>query len=157
MLIYFKQAFNHMKKIISLTFLMATLLSHAQAPEGINYQAVVRDNLGTPIENSLVSLKIAIYQSSTSGLLVFEESFSPNTNSYGLVNFIIGQGNLISGDFSIIDWATGPYFIEISADIDGGSDFEVVGTQELMSVPYALYAKTAGNGPAGPQGDQRDA
>ena len=71
MLIYFKQAFNHMKKIISLTFLMATLLSHAQAPEGINYQAVVRDNLGTPIENSLVSLKIAIYQSSTSGLLVF--------------------------------------------------------------------------------------
>ena len=99
MLIYFKQAFNHMKKIISLTFLMATLLSHAQAPEGINYQAVIRDNLGTPIENSLVSLKIAIYQSSTSGLLVFEESFSPNTNSYGLVNFIIGQGNLISGDF----------------------------------------------------------
>ena len=56
-------------------------MSHAQAPEGVNYQAVVRDNLGTPIENSLVSLKIAIYQSSTSGLLVFEESFSPNTNS----------------------------------------------------------------------------
>ncbi len=131
---------------------MTNLLSNAQAPEGVNYQAVIRDNLGNPIENDFVGIKIGIYQNTTTGTLVFEESFTPNTNAFGLVNFIIGQGELISGDFSIIDWAAGPYFIEISADIDGGVNYEIIGTQELMSVPYALYAKTAGNGPQGPQG-----
>jgi hypothetical protein len=143
-----------MKKSIALIFLLATnFLLNAQAPEGVNYQAVIRDNIGNPIENNSVGIKIGIYQNTTSGPLVFEESFTPNTNSFGLVNFIIGQGNLISGDFSIIDWASGPYFVEISTDIDGGINYETIGTQELMSVPYALYAKTAGNGPQGPQGE----
>ena len=142
-----------MKKFIVLVFLLLTnFLLQAQAPEGVNYQAVIRDNLGSPIENTTVGIKIAIYQNATSGNLVFEESFTPNTNAFGLVNFIIGQGNLISGDFSLIDWSSGPYFVEISADIDGGVNYENIGSQELMSVPYALYAKTAGNGPQGEQG-----
>ncbi len=142
-----------MKKFIALVFLLLTnFLLQAQAPEGVNYQAVIRDNLGSPIENTIVGVKIAIYQNATSGNLVFEESFTPNTNAFGLVNFIIGQGNLISGDFSLIDWSSGPYFLEISADIDGGVNYEDIGSQELMSVPYALYAKTAGNGPQGEQG-----
>ncbi|MDO7609635.1 MAG: hypothetical protein MUQ68_02170 [Crocinitomicaceae bacterium] len=142
-----------MKKFIALVFLLLTnFLLQAQAPEGVNYQAVIRDNLGSPIENTIVGVKIAIYQNATSGNLVFEESFTPNTNAFGLVNFIIGQGNLISGDFSLIDWSSGPYFLEISADIDGGVNYENIGSQELMSVPYALYAKTAGNGPQGEQG-----
>jgi len=142
-----------MKKFIALVFLLLTnFLLQAQAPEGVNYQAVIRDNLGSPIENTIVGVKITIYQNTTSGNLVFEESFTPNTNAFGLVNFIIGQGNLISGDFSLIDWSSGPYFLEISADIDGGVNYEDIGSQELMSVPYALYAKTAGNGPQGEQG-----
>ena len=142
-----------MKKFIALVFLLLTnFLLQAQAPEGVNYQAVIRDNLGSPIENTIVGVKITIYQNTTSGNLVFEESFTPNTNAFGLVNFIIGQGNLISGDFSLIDWSSGPYFLEISADIDGGVNYENIGSQELMSVPYALYAKTAGNGPQGEQG-----
>ncbi|MDG2153213.1 MAG: hypothetical protein P8K10_04695 [Crocinitomicaceae bacterium] len=143
-----------MKKFIALIFLFLTnFLLNAQAPEGVNYQAVIRDNLGNPIENTSVGIKIGIYQNTTVGTLVFEESFTPNTNTFGLVNFVIGQGSLISGDFSIIDWSSGPYFVEISADIDGGINYEAIGTQELMSVPYALYAKTAGNGPQGPQGE----
>ena len=113
----------------------------------------MRDNDGNPLANTSVSIKISIYQGSVSGNIVFEEEFSPNTNQFGLVNLVIGQGALISGDFASIDWGLGPYFVEVSADEAGGTNYELLGTQELMSVPYALYAKTAENAPAGPQGD----
>ena len=121
-------------------------MSHAQAPEGVNYQAVIEITWEPQLRTTSVSIKIAIYQSRTSGNSFLKSHLHqiPIVMDWSIL--LLGKGNLISGDFSIIDWATGPYFIEISADIDGGSDFEVVGTQELMSVPYALYAKTAGNG-----------
>ena len=145
-----------MNKIISLLFIFTVLFSYSQAPEGINYQALVRDNDGNPLANTSVGIKISIYQGSVSGSIVFEEEFSPNTNQFGLVNLVIGQGTLISGDFASIDWGLGPYFVEVSADEAGGTNYELLGTQELMSVPYALYAKTAENAPAGPQGPQGD-
>ena len=145
-----------MNKIISLLFIFTVLFSYSQAPEGINYQALVRDNDGNPLANTSVGIKISIYQGSVSGSIVFEEEFSPNTNQFGLVNLVIGQGALISGDFASIDWGLGPYFVEVSADEAGGANYELLGTQELMSVPYALYAKTAENAPAGPQGPQGD-
>ena len=145
-----------MKKIISLLFIFTAFFSFSQAPEGINYQALVRDNDGNPLANTSVGIKISIYQGSVSGSIVFEEEFSPNTNQFGLVNLVIGQGALISGDFASIDWGLGPYFVEVSADEAGGTNYELLGTQELMSVPYALYAKTAENAPAGPQGPQGD-
>ena len=142
-----------MNKFISLLFVFTAFFSFSQAPEGINYQALVRDNDGNPLSNTSVGIKISIYQGSVSGSIVFEEEFSPNTNQFGLVNLVIGQGALISGDFASIDWGLGPYFVEVSADEAGGTNYELLGTQELMSVPYALYAKTAGNAPAGPQGE----
>ena len=145
-----------MNKIISLLFIFTVLFSYSQAPEGINYQALVRDNDGNPLANTSVGIKISIYQGSVSGSIVFEEEFSPNTNQFGLVNLVIGQGALISGDFASIDWGLGAYFVEVSADETGGTNYELLGTQELMSVPYALYAKTAENAPAGPQGPQGD-
>jgi len=142
-----------MNKFISLLFIFTAFFSFSQAPEGINYQALVRDNDGNPLSNTSVGIKISIYQGSVSGSIVFEEEFSPNTNQFGLVNLVIGQGALISGDFASIDWGLGPYFVEVSADESGGTNYELLGTQELMSVPYALYAKIAENAPVGPQGD----
>ena len=135
-----------------LLFIQFTILS--QVPEGVNYQAVIRDNNGGLISNSFIGLKITLFQGAINGTAVFEESFDVSTNDFGLVNVVIGAGTSISGDFSLIDWSNGPYFIEVSADENGGTDYELMGTQELISVPYALYAKTAGNGPQGEQGIQ---
>ena len=145
-----------MKNLIALTFLIVQCSCFGQAPEGVNYQAVIRDNAGNPLENNAVGLKITIYQSSINGAVMYEETFASNTDNFGLVNLVIGEGNALSGDFASIDWATGPYFVEIGADENGGVDYQTMGTQQLMSVPYALYAKTAGNAPQGPQGVQGD-
>ncbi|MEJ6506076.1 MAG: hypothetical protein QNL86_05710, partial [Crocinitomicaceae bacterium] len=145
-----------MKTIFVFTFLCFHLFCFSQAPEGINYQAVLRDNLGTAISSSEVGLKITIFQNAANGTIAYEESFEAPTDNFGLVNLVIGQGNTLTGDFATIDWSNGPFFIEVAADENGGTDYEIMGTQELMSVPYALYAKTAGNGPQGLQGDQGD-
>ena len=138
-----------MKNIIALCLLFIQFTTLSQAPEGVNYQAVIRDNNGGLVSNSFIGLKITLFQGAINGAAVFEESFDVSTNDFGLVNVVIGAGTSISGDFSLIDWSNGPYFIEVSADENGGTDYELMGTQELMSVPYALYAKTAGNGPQG--------
>ena len=98
-------------------------------------------------------MQIEILQGGISGTPVYTESFTPTTNTYGLVNLEIGTGTT-SDDFTIIDWANDTYFIRTSIDVTGGSSYSVMGTSQLMSVPYALYAKTSGNGagPIGPQG-----
>ncbi len=143
-----------MKRIFLLAGLVTlSWTSLAQAPQGINYQAVIRNSAGTILSNSNVGLKISLIQTSPTGTVVYEESFSPTTSNYGLVNVIVGQGTVISGDFSTIDWANGPYFVELASDATGGTNYTVMGTQQLMSVPYALYAENSGTpGPTGPQG-----
>ena len=82
---------------------------------------------------------------SIGGTTVYQETFAPTTNGYGLVNLEIGSGTVVSGDFTTIDWANGPYFIETAADVTGGTSYSVMGTSQLMSVPYALHSKTADN------------
>ena len=143
-----------MKYLIVLSFLCVQVFCFGQAPEGINYQAVVRDDAGNVIQNNNVGLKMSLYQSAIGGTLIYEESFTSTTDNFGLVNLVIGQGNVLSGDFISIDWSSGPYYIEISADENGGSDYQVIGSQQLMSVPYALYSKTSGNPIPGPQGEE---
>ena len=142
-----------MKQILFYTFLFIGLSIYAQVPQGINYQAVVRNQNGSTINNSLVSLQLSILQNSTSGATVYVEKHTPTTSNIGLVNVVIGQGSVVSGLFSTIDWSQGPYFIEIGIDVTGGTNYTVLGAQQLMSVPYALYAENAGNpGVTGPQG-----
>jgi hypothetical protein len=143
-----------MKYLILLSYLCVQVLCFGQSPEGINYQAVIRDNAGNVLQNNNVGLKMSLYQATIGGTLVFEESFSSTTDNFGLVNLVIGQGNNLSGDFTSIDWSAGPYFLEIAADDNGGNDYEVIGAQQLMSVPYALYSKTSGNPIPGPQGEE---
>ncbi len=130
-----------------------SLSSFGQAPEGFKYQAVIRDAGNTILNNQAVGMQIEILQGGISGTPVYTESFTPTTNTYGLVNLEIGTGTT-SDDFTIIDWANDTYFIRTSIDVTGGSSYSVMGTSQLMSVPYALYAKTSGNGagPIGPQG-----
>jgi hypothetical protein len=135
-----------MKKFIAIfAFLSLATGAFSQAPDGINYQAVIRDNAGAVLTNSPVGMKIAIRQTTATGTVVYEESFAPTTSAYGLVNIVVGQGTVISGNFASIDWASGPYFVEVAADQTGGTNYSLLGTQQLMSVPYALYANTAEN------------
>jgi len=134
-----------MKKYLLICSIAFAMNVTAQAPEGINYQAVVRDLAGTAIVNSPVGLKLSLIQTSASGTVVYEESFAPFSNDFGLVNVVFGQGTIISGSFTTVDWSAGPYFIEVAADVTGGTSYAVLGSQQLMSVPYALYAKSAEN------------
>ena len=117
----------------------------AQAPQGINYQAVIRNPNGTTVNNSNIGLQMRILQSSASGTAVYVETFSETTSNIGLVNIVIGTGTVVAGDFTTIDWGNGPYFMEVGADTGGGTSYVVMGTQQMMSVPYALYAKTSGS------------
>jgi hypothetical protein len=142
-----------MKKILLSLVAIATitLSSFGQAPEGFNYQAVVRNAGNTILNNQSVGLRMTIQQGSIGGTTVYSETFSPTTNAYGLVNLQIGNGTVVSGTFANVDWSAGPYFMETAVDVTGGTNYSVMGTSQLMSVPYALYAKTSGNG-QGPSG-----
>ena len=132
------------------TVVILTLGLFAQSPEGFKYQAVVRDASSNPMTDKAVGMQLTIQQGSIGGTAVYTETFAPTTNAYGLVNLEIGTGTS-TDNFSAIDWSNGPYFMETAIDINGGASYVTMGTSQLMSVPYALYAKTSGNG-AGPQG-----
>ena len=116
----------------------------AQTPEGINYPAVIRKTNGTLVTNTTVAIRIQIKQTSATGTVVYSERQSVITSTYGLVNFVIGQGTVLSGTFSAINWSTGNYWVSLGVDFTNGTNYIDYGSQRLMSAPYALYAKTAG-------------
>ena len=136
-----------MKKIIlsAAIFAACSFSAFAQSPDGFKYQAVVRDASQNIIPNQAVGVQITILQGSANGTIVYQETFSEITNAYGLINISIGNGTVTQGTFSLIDWSAGPYFIETALDASGGTNYTVMGTSQLLSVPYALYAKTAEN------------
>jgi len=114
----------------------------AQAPDGFKYQAVVRDAANLILANQAIGMRMTLQQASIGGTAIYTEIFAITTNEFGLVNLTIGTGTSVD-DFATIDWSAGPYFIETAIDITGGTTYEVMGTSQLMSVPYALHAKTA--------------
>lgn len=130
----------------------------AQAPNKMNYQAVIRDASNALIVNQAVGMSISILQGSSSGTAVYSEVHTPTTNSNGLISIEIGDGLAVTGQFSTINWANGPYFLKTETDPTGGTSYSITGTSQLLSVPYALYAASSGSslpgpqGPAGPQG-----
>jgi hypothetical protein len=126
-----------------LLFVTVTLNVFAQSPEKMTYQAIMRAQDNSLVINSDVSLKIIIHQGTAAGATVYHETHAVKTNSNGLVSLEIGTGSIVSGNFSSIAWDKGPYFIETQVDISGGSNYNIIGITELLSVPYALYAKTA--------------
>ena len=142
-----------MKKIITLaSALLLTASTWAQAPEKMSYQAVVRDASNLLVADHAVGMKISILKGSTTGTAVYVETQNILSNDNGLVSLEIGAGTAVTGTFNTIDWSTGPYFIKTETDPTGGSTYTITGTSQLMSVPYALYAKTSGSSTPGPQG-----
>ena len=138
---------------LSLLACLFTVGSFAQAPNGINYQAVLRDVSGTIEPNTSATLGLAVIEGSTEGPVVYEEEHVVTSNDFGLLNVVLGAGVVTNGSFATIDWSTGAFFVRTSLNGDE------VGTSRMLSVPYALFAAETGSstpgpqGPAGPQGN----
>ena len=120
-------------------------VSVAQSPQKFSYQAVIKDAKGNVVANRTVSVCISVLQGASGGLDVYKESHSVKTNSNGLMSLQIGDGLPINGSFSAIDWKKGPFFLKTEVDPDGGNNMSLLTVQQLLSVPYALYAESAGN------------
>ncbi|MDG2332305.1 MAG: H-type lectin domain-containing protein [Flavobacteriales bacterium] len=132
--------------------LLITAQSIAQAPDKMSYQAVVRDASNDLVISSSVGMQISILQSSATGTAVYVETHATTSNVNGLVSIEIGDGAVVSGTFSSIDWTAGPYFIQTDMDPTGGTSYTITGTSQLISVPYAFYSSTSGSSTPGPQG-----
>ena len=134
-----------MKKLNLLltAILFAVSGAFAQAPQSFKYQAVARNSTGDILTNQNISIRISIHETSPGGTVIYEEEHvSVTTNEFGLVNLEIGTGFPISGTFSAIDWGSNDHFIEIEMDETGSTSYTFMGTAQLLSVPYALHAKT---------------
>jgi hypothetical protein len=137
-----------------LTIISATLLTvgvpfiqklQAQAPAEMTYQAVIRDASNALVSNQQIGMKISILEGSVTGVTVYEETQTPTSNANGLVNITIGSGTVVSGSFATINWKSGIFFMKTETDPLGGTAYTITGTSQFMSVPYALYAESAGN------------
>ncbi|MBO7570631.1 MAG: hypothetical protein J6T48_00610 [Bacteroidales bacterium] len=135
------------KNILMAVFcLIISAISFAQAPQAMSYQAVVRGSDNNLVVNQNVAMRISILQGSAEGTAVYTETHSATTNANGLVSIEIGNGTG-NGDFSSINWANGPYFVKTETDVNGGTNYGITSVCQLLSVPYAMYAQTAGNVP----------
>lgn len=136
-----------MKKL-SILFAILTIAAvslFAQAPQKFSYQAVVRNANNQLVASQAVGVRVSILQGGESGTVVYMETQTAVTNANGLITLQIGGGNVLSGNFATIDWSDGPFFFKTETDPAGGTNYSIEGTQQLLSVPYALYAENAGN------------
>ena len=133
-----------MKKTLSIVAgLLLTMSVFAQAPEKMSYQAVIR-NTSNNLVTTTVGMKISILQATATGTAVYVETQNPTPNTNGLVSIEIGGGSVVSGTMAGINWANGPYFIKTETDVDNNTTYDVTSTNQLLSTPYALFAKSAG-------------
>ena len=130
-------------KLLALLLFFFFIQLYAQIPEKIGYQAVIRDAGGAIIVNQPINLQVSILKGSVSGTIEYAETHNSTTNENGLVTVEIGNGSLISGDFTTINWSNDSYFIQVDVDVNGGANYTISSTNQLLSVPYSLHAKTA--------------
>jgi len=129
-----------MKRIY--TFIVAVLITasvFAQTPQKMTYQAVVRDANNNLVTNTQVGIEINILEGSATGTQVYTETQTPTTNDNGLLTIEFGGQT----GFDAIDWSNGLYFLETKIDPDNSGTYTIIGVSQLLTVPYALHAKTA--------------
>jgi uncharacterized protein (TIGR02145 family) len=144
-----------MKKILTCLAVISLTLSCLAQPQKMSYQCVIRNSSGVLVTNHNVGIRLSILQGTETGTAVYQETYNPNpqTNTNGLLSIEIGGGLAITGTFSAIDWASGPYYLKTETDPAGGTNYTIVGTSQLLSVPYAMYAKTSENAFSGNYND----
>jgi hypothetical protein len=135
-------------RFIAIFLLVSSFAANGQAPNKFNYQGVARDAAGSPIASTSIGLRLSIHDGSALGATVYQETHLVTTNAFGLYNVAIGGGTVTggSGAFSAISWGTGDKYIQVEIDPSGGSTYVNLGTSQLLSVPYALYAANGGGG-----------
>lgn len=143
-----------MKKLLSLVAIIAFAFCllpaancYAQAPQEFTYQGVARDNVGNPLVSQSLGFRITIHSSTPTGTAVYQETHTTASNQFGLFNIKIGTGTVVAGSIATIDWGANEYFMRVELDSSGGTAYTDMGTSQLLSVPYALYAQAAGGLP----------
>lgn len=131
---------------VSLFMVICTLSVKSQIPSILNYQGVARNSAGTPLANQAMQVRLSILNGSVAGSSVYSEIRSVVTNAVGLFVIQIGSAGAIStsGTLGTINWANGSKFLKVEIDPLGGSSFIDLGTNQLVSVPYALSAAPSG-------------
>ncbi len=130
---------NRKKLYLILLTVIAACSLQAQAPKRINYQAVVRDANARLVDNRTLPIRITIMQGSPNGTVVYTETANATTNSFGLFSYEIGT----NADLGVVDWGNGPFYLQSEVQLTEGANFHIVTNQQLVSVPYALYASVA--------------
>lgn len=130
-----------MKGLLTIIVLLFSIGVFAQAPQALNYQGVARDNSGNVLSSQALVLQFSIRQASAIGAVVYQETHNTTTDALGSFALQIGRGTATSGVFATIDWADGPFFLEVGMDATNSGTFTNMGTFELLSVPYALYSE----------------
>jgi len=128
------------KITFSLIFLMIMGFSFAQSPQAFNYQAVARDASGNLLVSQALGIRVSLHMGSATGGVVYSELFAPTTNEFGLFTLAIGTGTLVDGQFDTIVWGKNQFWLQVEMDPAGGVAYTDMGTSQLLSVPYAMYA-----------------
>lgn len=132
-----------MKKTFTIVALLLFSILFAQAPAGFNYQAIVKNAAGQLVINQNVTIRFSLKQGANSSTPLYVETHQVSTDSKSQVNLIIGQGTASIGNFAQIDWSlTSLYY---SIELNTGSGYVTVASNDLISVPYAMYANIAGS------------
>jgi hypothetical protein len=133
-----------MKHLFTAILLFCSLSVFAQVPpQAFNYSGVARNPQGNPIASGTIAVQISILKGSTSGALQYRENHTVTTDHFGLFNLIIGAGAVQSGSMNGINWGIDNYYLQIGLDLNGGTNFILMGISQLLSVPYALHAGSA--------------
>lgn len=140
-----------MKLLFTLILLISiTVTALAQAPAVINYQGIARNPAGNAIPHKNIKLRLSIHDGTAAGPVVFTETRSLTTNAFGLFTVGIGSAGAesVTGSIGGTNWGSGNKFLQVEIDPEGGSSFTNMGTSQLLSVPYALFAGNAAPGGA---------
>lgn len=132
----------------TLIFCFFAVFAFAQTPQAICYQGGATDAEGAPLTTQNISIRASVVSGNANGPVEWSESHTTTTDEFGLFNVDIGTGTRVDGlqsQFSDIDWASGDYFLRVEMDAAGGNNYEMMGTTQILSVPYALFAEGANN------------
>jgi uncharacterized protein (TIGR02145 family) len=138
-----------MKKIFLFFLCHASVATFAQSPQGIPYQAIARNASGVAIANTAVKVRFSIRDSIATGAIKYQETHNPTTSALGLFSVNVGMGTIVTGTFSGINWGKNAKFLQVELNITGGATYTDLGTTQMMSVPYALYAGSVFGFPTG--------
>ena len=144
---------TQMRKLLTFILLTSYCLGLFATGNGFNYQAVVRNAQGNVASNETVSMRFTIRDADANGAALYTETHTVQANQFGVITVVIGGGTIVTGDFNNLPWSNGnAKFMQVETDITGGTNYIDMGTSQLLSVPFAMYANTSGSSTPGPQG-----